>query len=366
MNIITLLLVVSLITTIVGVFLILHFLKKPTEDRSLQLMQQQLENLREQLRKSLEGSSNTISNQLKDNLEAMVNTNRTVGERLDNASKVVSELGNRMIKVEEVSKNVLEVGKDISSLQQILRAPKLRGNFGEHLLGDLLNQMLPQANFELQYMFKNGERVDAIIKTAHGFVPIDAKFPLESFQRLIKTEKEEEKKQFRKEFVTSIKKHINDIATKYIRVSEGTFDFALMYIPAENVYYEIVTKGEEMDEIQTVVEYAFSKRVFPVSPNSFYAYLNTILVGLRGMQVEKNVKKIIVELGRLKKKFGTFVSDFSRIGTHIGNANSAYGDAKDHLRQFDERLEKLDTPSLEDGSIEIEENPDSHPKELVQ
>ena len=142
----------------------------------------------------------------------------------------------------------------------------------------------------------------------------------------------------------AFKKHITEIASKYIRPSEGTLDFALMYIPAENVYYEIITKGESLDEATTVIDYAFSKHVFPVSPNTFYAYLMTILVGLRGIQVEKNVGLILKEIAMLKKKFGAFVEDFEKIGVHLGNSSSAYDRASHHLSKFEGRLENLETP----------------------
>lgn len=364
MGTVIILLAVLIVFVIAGAIWLAIRFKKPVQDQSVSLFQQQLENLRENLRQTLVDNTNQVTLQLKNNIEAMLNTNKTVGDRLDTAAKVVSDLSVKMTKVEDVSKRMLEVGKDIASLQQILKAPKLRGSFGEYLLADLLSQMLPQDNYELQYGFKNGERVDAVIKTAQGIVPIDAKFPLESFQRLIATNDEDEKKQHRKEFITQVKKHITDISQKYIKPGEGTFDFALMYIPAENVYYEVITKGEEFAETTTIAEFAFAKKVFPVSPNSFYAYLNTILVGLRGMQVEKNVKKILVELGRLKKRFDAFTEDFDKIGAHITNANSAYSKAGKHLEHFEGKLNSIDTPALDDAGVEVP--PNQSPKELVQ
>ncbi|MBI4127046.1 MAG: DNA recombination protein RmuC, partial [Deltaproteobacteria bacterium] len=208
---------------LVGFVMVLR--RRPRDEASpaLNLLQQQLAQLQDQLRTSLEGNSSKLTEFLQKQSAEWRETHQTVGQRLDNAARVVSELTKGMSKVEEETRRVFEVGKDIASLQELLRAPKARGNLGEQFLGDLLTQMLPQDAYELQYEFKNGERVDAVIKTAHGLVPVDSKFPLENFQK------------DRKLFVTDIKKHIDDISKKYIRPGEGTFEFALMYIPAENV-----------------------------------------------------------------------------------------------------------------------------------
>lgn len=302
------------------------------------LIQQQLDHLRSDFLKVLEQNRQGMDH------------------RLDNAAKVFSGLESRMAKVEEVSKQVLEVGKDIAGLQQILKAPKLRGNFGEELLGDLLGQMMPQENYELQYSYKNGERVDAVIKTAQGLVPIDAKFPLENFSRLMAADNENEKRNLKRLFIQDVRKHVTDIASKYIRPSEGTFEFALMYIPAENVYYEIVTKDFDAGENVSIASIALKKRVIPISPNTFYAYLQTILLGLRGMQVEKKVREIVVELARLRKGLENFRDDFSKIGTHLGNAQGSYEKADKRLTRLEEKFHSLEEVP-ENANLPSEEKP---------
>lgn len=328
-----------------GLFLGLWFWsRKKAPDTSFLLLQQQLDAIRDQLRQTLEGNASRMDT------------------RLDNAAKVFMNLETRMVKIEEVTRQVLEVGKDISTLQQILKAPKLRGNFSEQLLSDLLSQMMPQDNFELQYTFRSGERVDAVIKTAQGLVSIDAKFPLENFQRLVLCDNEDEKKALRKSFISDVKKHVDDIASKYILPAEGTFEFALMYIPAENVYYEIITRDLASGENASIVYYAMKKKVIPVSPNTFYAYLQTILLGLRGMQVEKRVKEVLTEMSRLKKDLDGFRGDFGKLGKHLSDALSSFEKSDKRLSRFEGRLTTLEiTPQVE----VLEEGKESHPEAIV-
>ena len=313
------------------------------------LIQQQMDALRGELRQTLDGNTLAITEHLKNQLDLLQKNHVGVDQRLDTAGKVFRELESRMGRVEEISRQVLEVGKDISGLQQILKAPKLRGNFSEELLADLLSQMMPNDNFELQYTFQSGERVDAVIKTAQGLVAVDAKFPLENFQRLVMADGDEEKKSLRKKFIQDVKNHVDDIASKYILPAEGTFEFALMYIPAENVYYEIITRDLASAENASIVHYALRKKVIPVSPNTFYAYLQTILLGLRGMRVEKRVQEIVMELSRLRKELDNFRIDFSLIGKHLKDATSSFEKSDKRLVRLEDKLGAVEIlPAKED------------------
>lgn len=224
----------------------------------------------------------------------------------------------------EASRHMEQVGKEISGLSDLLRAPKLRGGIGELFLGDLLAQMLSPEQYQLQYTFQSGERVDAVVKLAAGMVPVDSKFPLESFQRLLNEEDPDRRAKERRAFLRTVRKHIDDIASKYIRPDEGTFDFALMYIPAENVYYETIISDENAGEENSLMVHALDRKVIPVSPNSLYAYLQAIALGLRGLQIEEQAQEILGYLGRLEGDFRRFHEAFNVLGTHLENARKKY------------------------------------------
>lgn len=321
-------------------------------DSPFQLMQQQLEALREQMRSSQEGSANLLVKQLdslnrqlnvrlKDSQQLVGESQKTMGERLDNAAKVVGELQGKLGKLEEANARLLEVGRDIRGLQEILSTPKLRGNLGEFFLTDLLSQILPRENFELQYGFKNNEKVDAVVRIGDKRVSIDAKFPLENFKRMVEEPDEEGKKQFRKAFVSDVRKHIDAIAQKYIRPNEGTFDFALMYVPAENIYYEVIIKDLAAEGEHVLAERAMQKRVIPVSPNTLYVYLNTIVLGLKGLKIEKAAQEILGGLTRLGNDLGRIQEAFRKVGVHLHNAQTAYEDSHHRLEKFGDRMERL-------------------------
>lgn len=246
--------------------------------------------------------------------------------------QVHSKLG----ELNTATKTMVDIGKDISSLQDILRSPKLRGGLGELFLSDLLEQILPKEHFELQYGFKDGAIVDAVIKLGEGIVPVDAKFPLENFQKMLHSQDEAQTKTAQKAFYTDVKKHIDAIASKYILPNEGTLDFAIMYIPAENVYYEIMIKSEEVSE--SIGAYAMKKKIVPVSPNSFYGYLQAIVRGLKGMRIEKSAQRILESLGQLEADLNRISVDFEKIGGHLSNAQSAY---ERTTRGFDKMRNKL-------------------------
>jgi len=272
-----------------------------------------------------------ISERLKELSVRLQETHTGVGQRLDNAASVINNLHNTLGKLEKTNEQIVAISKDISGLQNLMRAPKFRGEMGETLLGNLLEQVLPKEHYRLQYQFKNGDTVDAVIILGANIVPIDAKFPLENFQGLVNSVNEDEKNVFRKKFVTDVKNRINEISAKYILPDEKTFDFAMMYIPAENVYYETTIK-------QDLLSFALSKKVVPVSPNTFYAYLEVILLGLKGMQVERNAKDILANLSRMQQDLFRFTEDFRLVGGHIQNARAKFDEAKIKLDKFQEKL----------------------------
>jgi len=322
------------------------------------LMQQQMEQLRGQMGDGLNKNISLLTEQLR-TINEQVNqqlllvnqqlqsSSGQIGQRLDSAREVISKVSERLGELSKTSEQIHEVGKNIATLQEILRPPKLRGGLGEQFLGELLSQILPPEFFTLQYSFSSGERVDAVVKIGEKLVPIDSKFPLDNFKRVIECKTDEERRTWQKVFYKDVRKHIDDIASKYILPQEKTYDFALLYIPAENVYYETITKDESFGEEKGVLNYALTKRVIPVSPNSFYAYLQVIILGLKGLQIEKDAVKIQALLSGLKKDIGGFQEDFQLVGRHLTNALNKFEEARRRLDKFNFKLEQIESqPTL--------------------
>ncbi len=297
--------------------------EQAADDRALNLMQNQIGQLTTQINQQLQNMSGQFQ--------------KTTGSIGSTLGDVKQDLG----RMEAATKQVLDKARDIASLQDLLRAPKFRGGMGELFLGDLLAQILPPAHYSLQYRFKSGEAVDAVARIGQNMVPIDAKFPLENFKRHLAEEESKEKEDLRKKFVADVKKHIDAIAKKYILPDEGTYDFALMYIPAENIYYETILKEEALAQERNILSYALQKRVIPVSPNSFFAYLQVIVLGLKGMQIEKSALSIFQSLSRLQGDLGRFSDSFQKLGTHLGNANTKFDEAEKRLSKFTDKLDQL-------------------------
>jgi DNA recombination protein RmuC len=288
----------------------------------LVVLQEQFDGLRGQLQSSLAGGREELDRRLQE-------TNRVVGE-------VRRGLG----EVDRQVRSVNEVARDLRGLQELLRAPKIRGGMGEYLLADLLSEVLPAEHFDLQHAFPGGERVDAVISVGPKLVPVDAKFPLESFRRLAASEDEGEQKAARKALRVDVRRHVDAIATRYIRPGEGTYDFALMYIPAESVYHEGVLRSD--DDGGDLFEYAISRKVIPVSPQSFYAYLQVILLGLRGLTIEDQAQEILTRLGLIRTRLERFTESFDVAVRHLGNAGRQFEEASRRLARLDASVSELE------------------------
>ncbi|MDD2702425.1 MAG: DNA recombination protein RmuC [Candidatus Omnitrophica bacterium] len=279
-----------------------------------------------------------ISSQVNERLNQMNNTlqeaNKIIGQNMGNATGVFGAIQEKLGRLEETNKQIYEVGRGIVSLQELLRAPKFRGAMGEVLLENLLAQVLPADYFQMQYKFKTSDTVDAVVKVGGKLVPVDAKFSLENFQKMLDAEDEPAKISFRKKFGQDVKNRIDEISAKYILPTENTYDFGLMYIPAENIFYEIIIKED-------LFAYSVSKKVIPVSPNTFYAYLQVICLGLKGLQVEENAARILKNLSTLTNDIGRFREDFELVGTHLANASRKYEDSRKRLDRFFNRLSAI-------------------------
>jgi DNA recombination protein RmuC len=314
--------VIGLLVFVVIVLLVIVIVRSPGNRQFLGL-QKEINDLKQ---KQLESANKALSDQ---------------SQFYQKSQAMLSAVHEKLGSLERASAQISELGKDIVQLQDILKAPKLRGGLGEYLLEDLLRQVLPEKNFERQYRFSDNTAVDAVVKVGDRLVPIDAKFPLESFQRMLQAKSDEERTREKREFVRSVKLKIDEIAKKYIRESENTYDFAMMYIPAENVYYETIITDNLNEKNYDISSYALERKVIPVSPNSLYSYLMAIVLGLKGFKIEQQAKLILAELSKVQSSFSDFFSDFSLVGKHIKNAIAKYDDSAKKAERFNDRISEI-------------------------
>jgi DNA recombination protein RmuC len=259
----------------------------------------------------------------------------TVDRRLASSGQTATQIHERLGEVTKATETMIARAQDLARLEQALRPPKARGGFGELLLENLLRDRLPPDAYELQYTFPSGERVDAVVRAADRLLPVDAKFPLDNFERVVSAEDDEQRQLHEKAFARDVKGHIDAIAAKYIRPDFGTFDLAFMYLPAEAIHYELVA-----GKTGALLSYAHERRVFPVSATTFSAYLQMIVLGLRGLQIEQRAQEVMVYCAALQSDFAKFKDDFDVVGKHIGSAQKRYDEAGKRLAKFESRLDQ--------------------------
>jgi DNA recombination protein RmuC len=263
--------------------------------------------------------------------------NRQFTQTLDNATRIMSDVQRNL-------GEMTEVGRGIKTLQEFLQSPKLRGGLGEEILNEMIGQTFPKNAFHLQYAFKSGMKVDAVLKTDAGLLCIDSKFPMENFSRMVKGEDGA-----KKDFGYDVKKHINDISKKYILPDENTCDFALMYIPSESVYYEIANTPELMN-------YSRSLRVYPVSPNTLYAHLQVLLLSFQGKELETKSKQVFAMLRGIQKDYSKVEENLGLLGKHLTNAYNQIGNVSLTFSQMGQKLSRTElvTGEMEDDAKQLE------------
>ena len=291
---------ISLVIVIGSLVIIAIFINKKLSD--LAEKQKPPEELMEII-KMLQSGSKEDRKALLDSLQK--NT-QSLNERLDNAAKVIGQ-------VQKNLGEMSEVGRGIRSLQEFLQSPKLRGGLGEEVLKEMIGQTFPKNAFHLQYPFKSVAKVDAVLKTEAGLLCIDSKFPMENFNVMVKGETEGERNVGKRQFTSDVKKHIEDISRKYILPEEGTMDFALMYIPSEAVYYEVVN-------IQELSNFARRLRVYPVSPNTLYAHLQVLLLSFEGKDLETKSREVFRILRAVQKDYTKVEDNIGVLQKHLNNA----------------------------------------------
>ena len=285
-----------------------------------------------------------ITSSLEKLTQEMSQTRESVGHNLQSVSEQVKTFGavqEGLGQVKEAVEKVMGLEKNIAGLQNILSSPKLRGGLGELLLSDLLGQVLPQGYYRMQYSFQNNEKVDAVIFLKDHMLPIDSKFPLENFNKLVQCTEERERENARKQFAGDVRNRINETA-KYIRPTEKTLDLAMMYVPAENVYYEII-----MDE--NLMTHASQRKVVPVSPNSFLAYLQVVVFGIRGLQIERNADQILKLLISLQQDFESLADDFGVLGKHLNNAQNKSNEIDKKMNALNLQLKAAENLQMTEG-----------------
>jgi len=292
------------------------------------LLQQQIEGLKQ--------SQQSLQQGLYQSLQS---SQQSLTKSLQSSQQILSQLNTQIGQLQGSSQQMLRLGEQVRRLEQILSSPKLRGQMGEWSLENLLSRLLPAGSYRLQHSFRDGRVVDALIELADYSVAVDAKFPLPNFERMQQEQDPQMRSRFRRAFLKDVIGHIDKIAESYIRPAEGTLEFALMYIPAENVYYEAVVRYEQ-DE-PDVVEYAMQKRVVPVSPNLLYVYLTTVAMGLHGLQIEQQARQIHENLQVLNSLYAGAMGSFDTLGTHLRKAQNKYDETRQRFEKLSGRLEQI-------------------------
>lgn len=310
----TTLLIVAIVVMVVGFGAVLGALLKRRDDTALGMLKQ-----------DMQGMSSQITS-----------TTKEINDRLNQAA-------NYMMGVQKGLGEMQEIGRNMRELQDFLRSPKLRGNVGEKVMRDLLEQMIPKGNLNFQYGFKSGTTVDAIIKTRNGLIPIDAKFPMENFNKAAKATDEAERDRFLHEFAKDVRKHVGDIARKYILPSEGTVDFALMYVPSEAIYYEIISNDE-------LINVGTDLAVYIVSPNTFYYFVKTIMLALEGEKVEERARLVLQALRGIQQDARKFGTELDVLDGHLGRSRKAMDSVSASYTKLGAKIEN--TNQLQSATVE--------------
>jgi len=278
---------------------------------------------------------------------------KVLQQQFGESAKIIKEITGELVKVSEGQKQVTSVADQLKNLQDILKNPKQRGVLGEYYLKTVLENVMPPSSYEIQHKFRDGTAVDAVIFVRDRIIPIDSKFSLENYNRLIQTSDESEKKRLEELFRQDLKTRIDE-TSKYIKPEEGTMDFAFMFIPSEAIYYDLLINKVGAVEAKDLIQYAGEKKVMIVSPTSFLAYLQTVLQGLNALRIEESAKQIqkrVVELSRHLSGYETYMK---KLGDHLGTSVSMYNQAYKELSKIDKDILRISDTSSGIEPMELE------------
>ncbi len=309
------------------------------QDTSILLIQNQLQELRNTLDARLDDSTKMFQRQYSE------------------SAKIIQDVTERLTRLDETNKQVVSFADQLQSLQDILKNPKHRGVLGEYYLENLLRNVLPPGSYQMQYAFADGTLVDAVIFVRDKIIPVDSKFSLENYNRLVEEKNQGEQERLEKEFKLDLKNRIDETA-KYVKPLEGTMDFAFMFIPHEAIYYDLLVAQIGAVKVNTrdLIEYAFKeKHVIIVSPTSFLAYLQTVLQGLKALQIEESAKEIRKRVEMLSRHLLSYEEYMKKLGLHLGTTVNAYNAAYKELGKIDKDVLKITGTSTETEVIQIQQ-----------
>jgi len=286
----------------------------------------------------LDSINRNVADRLGENTQTMSLTSQAMNERIAHAQTTFAGLQKQVGEMSEQARQLSELSRTMTALERVLSAPKLRGGFGEAQLEQLLSLVFAREQFEMQHRMSSGEIADAVLHFPQGKVVIDSKFSLENFRRMAEAQTDDERRAARRDFIKDFRRRIEEVAGKYIRPAEGTLPFALMFVPAENVYYEAIIRDDDGNDIY---DYCLKRRVVPVSPNSLYAYLQTIVVGLNGMRISARAESILREIESLRIELGKFADAYAKVGGHLRNASERFNDSTTMLNRVETRVQGL-------------------------
>lgn len=326
-----------------------------TDNQSLQLLQNQIHSITQNLDYKLAETNKILQDQLSQSnqrLQVQSSSNNDLLRKIsENNNKILQEVTEKLVKVDDTNKQIVNFAEQMQSLENILKNPKQRGILGEYFLETILGNVLPKSSFQIQYLFKDGNLVDAVIFAKDKIIPIDAKFSLEGFNRLIENKDPHIEKVLEKEFLNDIKKRIDE-TSKYVRPEENTIDVAFMFIPADGVYQELIRICSSPDCMIDIINYAYSRHVILVSPTSFFGYIQTVLQALNTLKVEERVKEIIKYLNESTKYLREFEENMNKLGKNIITLGNTFNRTSDDARKLTQRISKI--TKNEENLIEIE------------
>ena len=346
--------IVLLLVAVLGIILYVFFFRseKSTQaPESLLLMQQQLQELARTMREQMSESNRVVQQgsqmQFRESKELMQQINKDVAEQIRTIQESVNEkligVQKNVSEVSESSKQVFLVAEQLQNLEKVLKHQKQRGNLGEASLQLSLENMLPAGSYKIQYQFPGGETVDAVVETKDGLIPVDAKFSLDNYRRLVDASTDTERETLEKEFKNDLKKRIDETA-KYIRPKDGTLPFAFMYIPAEAIYYDLLINevGSVKVNTRSLIDYAYrDKNVIIVSPTTFAAYLQSVLYGFRAFKVEESAKEIQKNVEKLTRHLQAYNEYFNKLGNSLGTTVNHFNSASRELGKIDKDVVKI-------------------------